>query len=316
MLRYILIGIGLLIAAIIGLGFSLRWDGLSALNLADRLWPGQSGHLVAAGRAYGTDLAQAIDIYAPGKTARDARLPVIIWYNGGGWASGTRQQYGFVGRALSAEGFVVAVVNYRHAPAHRFPAFIADTRDALRWVHGSIAGYGGDADRLVLMGQSAGAHMAMLTILDQRWSGAYGLRGGPVKGVVGISGPYDFLPFEPGGMADVAMGDAPNLADTQPINFARGDAPPILLLTGDADVTVRPRNSRRLLAAVASAGGSARLVEYPHVAHRDTAMAFSLPFRAMAPVLRDSVAFARRVTAQPAANAASTAANASARSAE
>lgn len=121
LLRYICIVVGLLLAAILAVGFSLRWDALSALNLADRLWLGQGGRLVAAGQAYGSDPAQAIDIYAPDDAARDARLPVILWYNGGGWASGTRTQYGFVGRALSAEGFLVAVVNYRHAPQHKFP---------------------------------------------------------------------------------------------------------------------------------------------------------------------------------------------------
>ena len=286
-----------LMIGVLAIGMAVRWDALNLLELGDRLWPGAAGKRVGEALPYGRDPMQQVDVFAPqGHGRTDAPLPVLIWFNGGGWASGTRPQYGFAGRALSADGFVAVVAGYRHAPTHHFPAFTEDTRDAILWVRANIARYGGDPDRIVLVGQSAGAHMAVLTVLDRRWLGALGDDGGPIRGIVGLSGPYDFAPFEPGGMAERALGDAPNIADTQPINFARGDAPPMLFITGDADRTVRPRNSRVMAAAITDAGGTARVIEYAGIAHRETAMALSLPFRGMAPVVRDTLAFAREVT--------------------
>ena len=84
----------------------------------------------------------------------------------------------------------------------------------------------------------------VMLALERQWLGRAGVPDGFLKGVVGLSGPYDFFPFT-SDSARNAFGHEADPAVTQPINHVRGDGPPMLLLTGDADETVKPRNSRR-----------------------------------------------------------------------
>ena len=112
-----------------------------------------------------------------------------------------------------------------------------------------------------------------------------------IKAAVGLAGPYDFLPFTTGGAADAAMGKAADLADTQPIHFARKDAPPLLLLHGEKDTTVLPRNSQRLANAVIDLGGRAEVRIYPDVTHIGILLALSKPFRGKASALGDASTF-------------------------
>ena len=279
------------------IGWQSRWQLLGLLEVADRLWPGPAGQKIASAIPFGDDAAQRVDVFAPRGAKPSEKRPVIVWVHGGGWNSGDRALYGFVGRAFAAQGFVTVVTGYRLAPQHSFDDFMNDAANSIRWTHANIARYGGDPDRLVLAGQSAGAHMIMLAALDQRRLGEWAHAGGPIKGIIGLAGPYDFAPFEKGGYADIAMGSVKPVSETQPITFARGDVPPVLLVTGDADETVQPRNSRVLAAALRGKGNDVTLIEYPGVDHVTTATALSLLYRGRAPVLSDSVAFARRVTA-------------------
>ena len=87
----------------------------------------------------------------------------------------------------------------------------------------------------------------------------------------------------------IALGHWPDLNETQPIHYARADAPPLLLLTGDIDTVVKPRNSKALAARMAELGGQSTLKIYPKVDHADIIMAIARPFRSKAPVLADSV---------------------------
>ena len=285
--------VGLVVAGI-SVGFAARWQLIGLLNVADRVWAGNAGAKIAGPIAYGDDPQQAVDIYRPHGASADARLPVIVWFHGGGWDSGGREFYGFAGRALAAEGFVVVVAGYRLGEAGRWPGFVEDGAAAVRWAHANIAAHGGDPQRIILSGHSAGAHIAALLALDTDQLGDLVSAGGAVRGVAGLAGPYDFLPFESGGSADRAMGAAQPIAATQPITYARGDAPMLWLASGDADRTVRPRNSRALADAVKAAGGRAETKLYPGVDHRDILTGLSLPLRNDAPtVLADLAAFAR-----------------------
>ncbi len=281
-------------------GFAAQWQMVGLLNLLDRAWPGPAGQQVARAVPYGADPAQRLDIYAPPGLTPGAKAPVIIWLHGGGWENGSRAPYGFAGRAFAAQGFVTVVVGYRLGPAGRFPAFMEDAADAIRWTHAQVGAYGGDPERLVIAGQSAGAHMALLATLDPQWLGPLARPGGAIKGVIGLSGPYDFAPFKPGDSADRAMGHIRPVAQTQPIHFVRADAPPLFLATGEADVTVKPRNTRALAAAMAALPAHQAIETrfYPGVDHAGTVKALALPYRSLAPVLADAVHFARGVTAQ------------------
>ena len=258
---------------------------LGALNGANRLTPGDGGvKRIVAGAAFGSDARQRLDGWAPEDAS--AKLPVIVFFYGGSWKSGDRDGYGFAARALAARGFVVVVPDYRLVPQVRWPAFVEDGAAALKWVAANIANHGGDPARIGVIGHSAGAHIALLLSLDRRWGVA-----DHIKAAVGLAGPYDFRPFEPGGAAEAALGNAPDLADTQPIHFARPDAPPLLLLHGDADETVKPRNSLALAKAITDQGGRATAKLYPGIGHIGILLALSKPFRGKAPVLVDASNF-------------------------
>ncbi len=173
-------------------------------------------------------------------------------------------------------------------PQVRFPAFVQDAADAVKWTQDNIVKYGGDPNRIAIAGHSAGAHSVAMLTLDPQWLAAAGAPGA-VKAAVGLSGPYDFYPFT--GRAVKAMGQWPKPAETQPLNFARKDAPPMMLVIGTADTTVRPKNARNLFKRLTDAGAVVVEKEYPGLGHEDVAMALSLPFRGKAPVLDDSSAF-------------------------
>jgi acetyl esterase/lipase len=299
MLRWFLI---LLTAFALGagvVGYFAHWQMPGLLNVADRLWPGPAGRMVAEAQPYGPSPLQQVDVFAPETRNRGdggANRPVIIFFHGGGWAKGSRDTYGWVGRAYASQGFVTVIAGYRLVPEGRYPAFMEDAAAAVRWTRANIARHGGNPDNIVLAGHSAGAHIALMLALDPRWLGAEVQPGGAIRGAISLAGPADFIPFEPGGRADVALGHVRPLEITQPIHFARADAPPIWMGHGDQDVTVRPRNSIRLAAAIEDAGGEAKVRLYPGVDHEGTVTPLSLLFRGRIPLLSDSVGFARRVT--------------------
>lgn len=258
---------------------------LGALNGLNTLAPGDGGvRQIVDGAAFGPDPRQTLEIWAPKRAS--GPLPVIVFFYGGSWNSGLRDGYGFAARALAARGFVVVVPDYRLVPQVRWPGFVEDGAAALKWVAANIAAHGGDPARIAVMGHSAGAHIALLLSLDRRWGVA-----DQIRAAVGLAGPYDFLPFAPGGAADAALGNAPDLNDTQPMHFARGDAPPLLLLHGSADTTVLPRNSQRLANAVTDLGGRADVKIYPEIGHIGILLGLSKPFRGKAPVLADASNF-------------------------
>jgi acetyl esterase/lipase len=140
------------------------------------------------------------------------------------------------------------------------------------------------------MGHSAGAHIAMMAALDPQWLAADNLKPDIIKGVIGLAGPYDFLPLTTES-SKIALGQWPDLTETQPITYARADAPPLLLLTGDKDTVVKPRNSKALGAKIDALGGKQQTKIYPGVDHADIVMAIARPFRKKAPVIADVVEF-------------------------
>lgn len=289
MIKATLLTLLVLIAAI-GLWFWSKTDP-QKLDLADRIAPGASEFQGKAttGIAYGSDERQKLDVYVPEDEA-DKPYPVLLFFHGGAWRDGERDGYGFLGRAFAARGIVTVVADYRKTPKVRFPAFVEDTASAIAWVQKNIETYRGDPDRMYLMGHSAGAHIAMMAALDRQWLAAQKLNSASIKGVIGLAGPYDFLPLTTDS-SKIALGHWPNLNETQPIHYARPDAPPLLLLTGDIDTVVKPRNSKALAERMAELGGRSTLKIYPKVDHADIIMAVARPFRSKAPVLDDSVAF-------------------------
>jgi acetyl esterase/lipase len=248
---------------------------------------------VQTGISYGEDARQKLDVYPGAGTT--ASKPVIVFIYGGGWDSGRRQDYAWVGRALAAQGFVTVVPDYRLVPDVLYPDFLGDCARAVRWARDNAARLGGDPDRIVLMGHSAGAYNVTMLALDKRLLESAGVPAAAIRGAIGLAGPYDFYPWDADASRN-AFGQWPEPLATQPVNYARADGPPLLLLHGRTDTTVRPRNTERLGARLNAAGGRVETKIYPDMDHKGILLALARPFRGRSSVLEDSMAFARAVT--------------------
>jgi len=262
----------------------------SPLTAFDRLVPKDRGGVLAAkDLAYGPDPRQRLDVYAPRSGCGQPR-PVVVFFYGGSWNSGTRAGYAFVGRALAAQGFVTVVPDYRLVPEVYYPAFVEDGAAAVRWVTAHAGTYCGDGGSVVLMGHSAGAYIAAMLAVDPRWLGDTRTA---VKGFVGLAGPYDFAPFDVEA-SRAAFGQASDPAETQPVTWAGTGDPPALLLYGMDDTVVRPRNSEALAARLRTGGVAVGQRAYRKLGHVGILLALARPFRSRAPVLDDVSAFIRR----------------------
>jgi acetyl esterase/lipase len=259
------------------------------LSLVDGTMGGGSGaSRPGSALPFGTH-RQTLDVWRPaGKDS--AKRPVLIFWYGGGWVKGDRRAYAFAARAFAKAGFVVVVPDYRKVPVVRFPAFLQDGAEAVKWTRDHIADFGGDPARIAIAGHSAGAYTVAMLALDRRWLEAEGVDPGIVKAAIGLSGPYDFYPWT-SPRSEAAMLGVADPAMTQPIHFARADAPPMLLVSGDKDTTVRPRNALHLAARLKALGAPVTLRIHPGLNHEDVVMALSKPFRGKAPVLAESIAF-------------------------
>ena len=247
---------------------------------------------IASDVAYGEGPRRKLDIYAPVRAQQQRLLPIIVFIYGGSWANGTREGYHFAARALAAGGFLTFTPDYRLVPEVHFPGFLEDCAAAVHWARAHARDYGGDPDRIVLVGHSAGAYNAAMLALDPRLLGA---DRAAIKGFAGLAGPYDFLPLD-GPVPTVTFGRWPRPEETQPIHYADASAPPALLLHGGGDDTVWPKNSINLDRKLRSLGVSSQLKIYPGLGHAGIVTALARPFRGKAPVLADVLAFAHRVT--------------------
>jgi acetyl esterase/lipase len=239
---------------------------------------------------YGAGPQHRLDVYVPNNVSVNSPPPLVLFWHGGRWSFGDKADYRFVGAALAELGYVTVVANYRHYPEVKMPGFMDDAARAALWVSAHGEEFGADANRLYLMGHSAGAHLAALVTLDPRYFAATGNPAPPIAGVIGLSGPYDFLPLREADVQDM-FGPPQNYPESQPINFVRSDAPPMLLIHGLKDETVWPKNSRNLAAALSARGVPVTLKLYPKLLHADTVAALSRPVRSRAPTLADIAAF-------------------------
>ncbi|MDP2212773.1 alpha/beta hydrolase [Phenylobacterium sp.] len=271
----------------------LALSACSPLTAFATLTPTDRAQQTGQGLAYGPEPRQRLDLYAPPQGAKGA--PVAVFFYGGTWEDGRRQDYGWVGRALAAEGFLALAPDYRLYPEVAYPAFLEDGAAAVAWAVENAARYGGDPSQIVLIGHSAGAYDAVMLGLDRRYLQAAGVDPSRIRAVAGLAGPYDFLPLE-GETVRGVFGAAEDLAATQPINLADAQAPPTFLATGDSDSVVRPRNTEALAVALRAQGVAVETKTYPGLGHAGVLLALSRPLRGRATVLADMSAFLRRHT--------------------
>jgi len=267
---------------------------VALLDLADRTLRMDGDPRLAAAARYGSDPAQKIRFYVP--DSAKGPLPVVVFVHGGGWDSGDPDDYTFIARAIAPKGYAVALAGYRLYPRSVYPGMLEDTAGAVRWVREHAAALGGDPQRIVLAGHSAGAYNAVMVALDREWLDRAGVQDGSLRGVIGLAGPYDFLPLD-SPMTVASFGHAPDLPATQPVRYARSDAPPLLLLTGDRDTTVRPRNSIAMARAMTAAGAPTKAEIFTGIDHQTVLTTLARPFSRDPRVLDSVLRFLARVTA-------------------
>ncbi|MFZ4601115.1 MAG: alpha/beta hydrolase fold domain-containing protein [Caulobacterales bacterium] len=251
---------------------------ITSLAAASLAAPGEAytraGRLALAPRTYryaetpGVDPdLQSLDLYgAPGQGR-----PILAFIHGGGWRIGDKANPpagADKARVFTERGYLYASLNYRLSPAVRHPAHIEDVAAAIAWLFANAKAQGGDPSRIVVMGHSAGAHLAALVAADPRWLGAHGLKPRDLKGAILLDGAgYDVatqakaLIARGGFMGDMygdAFGrDGALWRDASPVfqlDPARPPPPFLIFHTQRPDAT---RQSRLLAEAVRKAGGAA-----------------------------------------------------------
>lgn len=240
--------------------------------------------------AYGSDPRQQLDIYVP-TAKKPGPTPVVLFFYGGSWNSGERNDYRFVGEALAGKGYVAVIADYRLYPQVRYPDFLKDGAHAFAWVHQHIAVYGGDPEHMFVMGHSAGAYNAAMLALDPRLLAEVNLSPSDMRGWIGLAGPYDFLPIENPDVRPVFF--HPNSPpDSQPINHITANAPPTLLIAAQKDNLVNPkRNTGGLAKRLREGGVPVSEHYYDNVSHISLVAALSRPLRYKAPALDEIARF-------------------------
>jgi len=249
----------------------------------------QPAHDVVARKnlVYDAGHALALDVYTP---PHADHAPVVVYFYGGSWMEGKRQWFRWMGEALAAQGVVAMIVDVRLWPRARMDGFLGDGARAVRWARDHAPAFGGDSYHLFVMGHSSGGQIAAMLAMDKQWLGAVGMKPRDLAGFIGVAGTYDFIPFDESEFYDMFGHTAAEQARSQPINFVDGDEPPALVLQGEKDTIVYPKEAYSLQARYQKAGEPLYLRLYPRVGHEGLLFAFG-PMKAKASVLADTMAF-------------------------
>jgi acetyl esterase/lipase len=213
----------------------------------------------------------------------------VVFFYGGSWQNGDRANYLFVAQALTSRGYVAVLPDYRTYPETAFPGFVDDAAAAVRWTRDHAHEFGGDPARLFVMGHSAGAHLAALIATDPRYLAAQAMSKADLRGMIGLAGPYDFLPIKDRTLLDVFP--ASTRAQSQPINFVSGNEPPMFLAAGTDDTMVDPGNTDRLAAMLRRHGDQVEVKHYEGFSHVRIVAALAAPLRGSSTVLADVAGF-------------------------
>jgi acetyl esterase/lipase len=217
---------------------------------------------------------QVLDVYTP---TGGKNLPVVFWIHGGGWQAGNKSMVGVKPKAFVEAGFVFVSINYRLLPTVDMATLTGDVATALGWVHKNITTYGGDPNRLLVMGHSAGGQLAALMCTDEKYVKAEGFSLAAIKGCMPVDADtFDIpaiievaetrarvhhLPLPTNGHRQKFGNDPTKHLDFSAVtHVAAGKGiPPFLILhiAGNPDTSAQ---ARRLAAVLQTAGISAKVV--------------------------------------------------------
>lgn len=206
---------------------------------------------------------RTLDVYAADK---GKELPVVVWIHGGGWQSGNKSEVHHKPQAFAAKGFVFVSINYRLLPDATIKQMAGDVAKAIRWAHDHARDYGGDPNRLIVMGHSAGAQLAALVCTDERYLKAEGLPLSVIKACVPVDGDTYDVPMQIMMVEDrrakiyrIKFGDEAMQKELSPVtHVAKGKNIPPFLILHVAEHPETKAQSQRLVKALQEAGISAK----------------------------------------------------------
>ena len=213
---------------------------------------------------YGSKNHQKLDVYMPGYTP--AHKPVIVFFHGGKWTKGRKENYQFVADAFVKKGYVVVIPSITKYPEGYYKIWQEDAAKVVAWVHNNIAKFNGDAANIYLMGHSSGGQIAALIATDERYLQNEGGTRGWIKAFVGISAPYDFTP-EPDDLKEMFRDSGDNYADIRVTNFIDGKQPPMLMIWGRDDDAVGDNEMLLVKNAIEKHGGIYEIKYYEDADH-------------------------------------------------
>ena len=304
MLTKTMLSVTTLSKSMLGLVMLVTSSACSPIKVLNAIVP-DSGYKLKPDVAYGVLPRQKLDIYLPNthskntgsaKLSSDAALKVIVFFYGGSWDSGEKADYKFAAEALVSQGHIVVIPDYRVYPEVLFPEFMVDPVSVAKWVKTNIDQYGGDSNKIFLAGHSAGAHIAVMMSINPKYLVKESLKPNDFAGVIGLAGPYDFLPLKSDRLKTI-FGAETEQWKSQPINFVDGKNPPMLLAVGKKDGTVWPRNSYNLAKKINENNGLVKVVEFENYGHIDMVAKLAKPLRGNGELLKLMTDFIQNIPA-------------------
>ena len=266
-------------------------SGCSSLDMVNAFTPSPSGLPVTL--SYGSSERQRVDVYQAGR-----RKPLVIFFYGGSWNSGSRTDYRFVARAFNDLGYSVAIPDYRLTPEALYPDFLKDSAQAISLLINRAEEFGADPQRVILVGHSAGAYNAMMVALDQRWLSPEDRQ--RIRGVIGLASPVNFLPIQlPAARLAFHWPNTPR--DSQPIEHVSSSSPPMLFINANNDPLVDPRiNSIAMAEKLRAANVYVEVENFDGplgmINHARLVATLSPTFQFLSPTLDKSRVFIERVS--------------------
>lgn len=209
---------------------------------------------------------QVLDVYAP---PTGENHPTVFYIHGGGWKRGDKGSVGRKPQVFTDRGFVLVSTNYRFVPNVTIPEMTGDIAKSIRWVHDHAKEFGGDPNRIIVMGHSAGAHLAALVCTDERYLKAEGLSLANLKGCVPVDVSMYDIPkrVKDGGSVPVALieelfgkTEAAQKNVSPAAHATKGKNIPAFLILHVAERPDTKAQSEHFASALSAAGVSAKVI--------------------------------------------------------
>ncbi|UAM99862.1 alpha/beta hydrolase [Polaribacter litorisediminis] len=187
------------------------------------------------------------DAYTKSRCKLDIRYPentkefnTVVWFHGGGLKNGNK----YFPEALMNADLCIISVNYRLSPKVKAPTYIEDAAAAVAWVFNNIESYGGNSNKIFVSGHSAGGYLALMLGLDKQWLNNFNVDADNIAGMISLSGQTatHFTVREEKGLPKFKT----IVDELSPLNKARENAPPLILITGDRNIDSPTRYEENL----------------------------------------------------------------------